>query len=272
MNPRVRQSAAQAGLGTVATAGLLYPLHAMGIDSLIGMTFPAWHAALFAAGLWRGGRGLVRWLAGTAGLALLLLLVVEQIPAPSRGARQFIREDPLPAAPVDGIVVLSASVNTDGLINPPGLDRLREGIRLHQLGVSNRLILSSIQWDDRPDVRSDSDQRAIVAGSGTTPELHIVPDVGSTRTEALRIAELAKSHGWTSIVLVTSPTHTRRACASFEAVGFAVVCRPSPNRTHAGGHLGAPADRSAAFGLWLYELLGWWKYRAAGWIRPEVSR
>ncbi|MHB1329890.1 MAG: YdcF family protein [Gemmatimonadales bacterium] len=271
MKAPLRQRLGQAGLGAVAAAGLLYPLRALGVDSLIGMSFPAWHEALFIGGMIVGGLGLLRWLAGAAGAALVLLFLVELLAAPANWARRYIREDPLPAGPVDGIVVLSAAINTDGLINPPGLDRLREGIHLHRQGVSNRLILSSVSWDERPDVRSDADQRAIVAESGTTPELHIVPNVGSTRAEALRIAELAKPRGWTTIVVVTSPTHTRRACASFEAVGFRVVCRPSPDRTIAWGHLGAPDDRAAAFGLWLYESLGWWKYRASGWIRPDAS-
>lgn len=270
MNAKIRQRLGQAGLGAVAAAGLLYPLRAMGFDDLIGMSFPTWHEVLFLAGMLLGGFGLLRWLAGAAGVALVLLFIVEIVPAPSRWARQFVREDPLPTAAVDGIVVLSASVNTDGLINPPGLDRLREGIHLHRQGVSPRLILSSVQWDKRPEVQSDADQRAIVAESGTTPELHIVHEVGSTRLEALRVAELALPRGWKTIVAVTSPTHTRRACATFEAVGFTVICRPSPDRSIAWAHLGAPDDRAAAFGLWLYETLGWWKYRAAGWIRADA--
>ena len=94
----------------------------------------------------------------------------------------------------------------------------------------------------------------------------VVAPVHSTRDEALRTAALARRAGWRTVAVVTSPLHTRRACATFERVGLAVVCVPSEERSFALRHLRSPGDRLEAFGYWLYETLGWLEYRRRGWV------
>ena len=46
---------------------------------------------------------------------------------------------------------------------------------------------------------------------GIKCELLSVSPVRSTRDEALLVGQLAKERGWKSVLLVTSPTHSRRA-------------------------------------------------------------
>jgi uncharacterized SAM-binding protein YcdF (DUF218 family) len=96
--------------------------------------------------------------------------------------------------------------------------------------------------------------------------VEVAAPVRTTHDEALRTAEIARREGWRTVVVVTTPLHTRRACATFERAGLAVVCVPSEERTFALRHLDAPGDRLAAFGEWLYETLGWIKYRHLGWV------
>ena len=55
--------------------------------------------------------------------------------------------------------------------------------------------------------------------------------------------------------------------AAFEAVGFEVACRPSPERDFALERMASGTDRAQAFGQWLYEFLGWWEYRVRDWVR-----
>ncbi len=183
-------------------------------------------------------------------------------------ARGLVRTDPLPQTPADAIVVLSASLTNDGVLSPIAAARLLEGARLFRAGAALRLVVSRVSAGsaEHP-VDSDPDQRAILRAAGVTPELHLLSPVGNTRIEAVRMAELAEPRGWHPIVVVTSAVHTRRACAAFEAVGFEVVCRPSPERDFALERMTAGTDRARAFSQWLYEYLGWWEYRARGWVR-----
>ncbi len=244
----------------LAELGWQDTLHVQNYQAVVG-------AAVVGGGL--GWFGRLRWPVALAGAAFVGLLAVQWFPWPANLARGLVRTDSLPSRPADAIVVLSASLTDDGILSPTGADRLLEGARLYRAGAAARLVVSrvtALEETERP-VDSDRDQRALLRAAGLTPELDVLNPVGTTRLEAIRMAELAQPRGWHRIVVVTSPVHTRRACATFEAVGFEVVCRPSPEREFALEHLAAGADRSRAFGQWLYEILGWWKYRARGWVR-----
>jgi hypothetical protein len=60
--------------------------------------------------------------------------------------------------------------------------------------------------------------------------------------------------------------HTRRACATFEAVGFRVVCVPATVRG-SGLFPGSFAEeRFRDFRSWLYETFATDSYRRRGWI------
>jgi uncharacterized SAM-binding protein YcdF (DUF218 family) len=88
----------------------------------------------------------------------------------------------------------------------------------------------------------------------------------STHDEAVRALALVRARNWKRIVLVTSPLHTRRACATFEKAGVVISCTPSNTRAFALGALGSPMDRVRAFQVWLYELAGTLRYRQLGYI------
>ena len=103
----------------------------------------------------------------------------------------------------------------------------------------------------------------------TTPRARIgfADSVLTTRTEAIRLRAISRAHHWSTLAVVTSPMHTRRACATFEAVGLRVVCVPAAVRG-SGLYPGANAeDRLRAFRSWLYEAFATPSYRSHGWIR-----
>jgi uncharacterized SAM-binding protein YcdF (DUF218 family) len=239
----------------------------LGLGQVIGQDGAdlLWVLLLVGAGI--GALDRTRWIAWVGGSALLILLVVQWIPGPATLGRRLIRADSLPPGGADAVIVLSASVTDQGLLNPVALDRLLEGTRLVRSGVARRLIVSRTETevDDRI-VDSEADQRALIRFVGVAAELSILTETGNTRGEAVRAKKLAEESRWGSIVVVTSPSHTKRACAVFEAVGFVVTCRPSPDRRIAWNELDSPRDRTRAFGEWLYETLGWLEYRARGWL------
>ncbi|HYD54240.1 MAG TPA: YdcF family protein [Gemmatimonadaceae bacterium] len=201
---------------------------------------------------------LATWLAGL-GVALLILLAY----TPLAGAllRQHIRRDPPPATPVDALVVLSARIDEDGHLSAQALDRLLTGAALHRRGIAPRLILSRVRYGA---LTSDADQRRVLSLLGPGVPVTIVDSVHGTRDEALRIRH--REPGVRAIALVTSPSHTRRACRTFEKVGFHVVCLPSESRDLPVHALRAEESRLRAFRDWLYETLATALYRARGWL------
>ena len=80
------------------------------------------------------------------------------------------------------------------------------------------------------------------------------------------MARLLLPAGARSIALVTSPMHTRRACATFERAGFRVHCVSSGEGLAVTRHPVTSLDRLAAFREYVYERLGMVEYRAKGWL------
>jgi uncharacterized SAM-binding protein YcdF (DUF218 family) len=68
------------------------------------------------------------------------------------------------------------------------------------------------------------------------------------------------------VLAVTSPTHTRRAAATLEKQGLAVISVPSIETNFDLERLRHPGDRRRAFGAIAHERLGLVVYRRRGWI------
>jgi uncharacterized SAM-binding protein YcdF (DUF218 family) len=118
-------------------------------------------------------------------------------------------------------------------------------------------------------ISSDVDQRRLISLASVAGAWIVVDSVHTTRDEAVRSAARLLPEGARSIIVVTSPMHTRRACATFEAVGFRVVCRASRERDFATNPPVGNRDRLAALRAFGYEQLGMIKYRARGWLTPH---
>jgi uncharacterized SAM-binding protein YcdF (DUF218 family) len=204
-------------------------------------------------------------LPGVAAVLLAIVSIIALTPVMHGAARRLIRSDPLPAS-ADAVVVLSAGVSMDGMLNQQGLDRLLKGIELVKAGVAPRLVLTRERKRlGSRYITSAADQTRLIRLGGAT-EVISSGLVTSTREEALRIREIAQRSGWTRVVLVTSPLHARRACATFEKAGLVVSCIPSDSRDIALNSLQGPDNRLRAFGMWIYELAGTLRYWQAGWI------
>lgn len=226
-----------------------------------------WVAALAGALLGQWRPAVPRALAGAVAALLLAVAYTPLAPALLQGiVRRDVPDGVHPA--VDAVVVLSAEVQSDGLVARHGIERLLAGAAwAHRLG--RPLVLSVIRDPGRPRaVSSEADQRHIAALAGV-PTVYFVDSVHVTRDEAVREAALARRLGWRRLLVVTSPSHSRRACAAYERAGVLVTCAPSPARTYALGGaypVASTAERVGAFRDWLYEALGWWSYRARGWV------
>jgi uncharacterized SAM-binding protein YcdF (DUF218 family) len=217
--------------------------------------------------------GAVIAFAGRVRLVLLIdviligvYLFIIDTPIMSPPAAAWVRADSLPAR-ADAIVVLSSTVNSAGMVDEQGVGRLLSGLELFQRGIAPVIITSEVSAEFG-DVRrsSTADVERLVTLAGARTAWTFVTDVHSTRDEATRVA--AKLGRGKSIVLVTQPMHTRRACATFEAVGLKVFCAPSREQRYVAWHPRNSGERLEAFREYVYERLGMVKYRAKGWVSP----
>ncbi|HEU4630931.1 MAG TPA: YdcF family protein [Gemmatimonadaceae bacterium] len=214
-----------------------------------------------------GASGLRRWLWAGAGLLAVALLVVAYTPLIRAPAHALVRTDRWPAAGVDAVVALSAQLTDDQLLSAMGEDRLLSALAVARAHGVPRVVTTRIAHPEGDSVvTSDADQRWLVALAAPRLTHLIVSRPRTTREEALLVAALAADSGWRRVAVVTSPSHTRRACATFEGVGLAVTCVPARSTTVAWRALESPRDRLRAAGMVLYETLGSWLYRARGWI------
>ena len=228
----------------------------------LALFFPA---AVFGAAV--GGTRLRALIWVPAGVISALCLVIAYTPLVTVLARPLIRRDTLPPR-VDAIAVLSEGITADGLMRAATLDRFLSGLSLAQRGLAKVLLVSRERRAYRGEPVSDSsDLQAISALAAVPAQVIFVDSVVTTRTEALQMRAIARVHQWTTLAVVTSPMHTRRACATFEALGIKVVCVPAVLRQSGLNADSNPEDRLRAFRSWLYETFASASYASRGWTR-----
>ena len=176
-----------------------------------------------------------------------------------------MRDDSLPAR-VDAVVVLSGGVTTDGALADEALDRALSALALVRAGVSSTLVFTEVHAEDHPEITGAADQLRLASLLPGGVRVIRIGRIGTTRLEATRVAATIPPNSVATIAVVTSPTHTGRACAAFEKVGFHVRCVAAFSRHVALRTLDTPSDRIAAFRDAVYERAALISYRMHGWI------
>ena len=235
---------------------------------------------LEAAGIsWRGGlpvclvagmiigRWQLRWLRWAAAALWAVAAIGVYSSAVPRLARPFVRHDIARPEAIDAIVVLSGSLNSRGLVSGEALDRLLAGLALRAQQPALPLVLTVVESRIAATaVTSQADQRAIVGLVPATGGVEWIDSVYSTRDEAIGVARLAMLKRWKRVAVVTSPMHTRRACATVEMLGVQVRCVAAPWRPAAWPARTAQ-DRLVLMQRLTYELAAWAQYRVTGWAK-----
>ena len=223
--------------------------------------------------------GSVLWL--LTGVVATIACVVSYTPIVSPLVPHFIRTDVDVGSgaraytdsteKLDAVAVLSGSMTDQGLVNDAAIDRLLSGIaEAKRRGIDN-LLLSVVVRNDPASgpsalITSQKDQQALVDLIAPKITVTFAYNVQSTRDEAVDFASIAGKNGWEKVLLVTSPSHTRRACATVEKAGLAVKCMPSNARDYSISRLDMPSNRRRAFSDVLYESAAILLYRARGWM------
>lgn len=253
--------------GAILGALAAVAAHVLGVQQLLRTPDLSLYLPAAAVGAILGGSRLRPLLWISAAIIALLCVTVAYTPVVSSLATPLIRRDSVPPR-VDAIAVLSAGLTRDGMMRGETLDRLLTGLALAKRRLAPTLLISRETLPSGGKSVSDSvDKESVVALVKPPGQVIFVDSVFTTRTEALRMKAIAQPRGWSTVAVVTSPMHTRRACATFEAVGFKVVCVPADLRDSGLYEGSAAPDRLRSFRSWLYETFASSSYRRRGWIR-----
>jgi uncharacterized SAM-binding protein YcdF (DUF218 family) len=171
------------------------------------------------------------------------------------------RRDPLRHA--DAVFVLSSDLQKDGELTALAESRLLHGLELVGQGQAARLVVSELP---APTPSYAAAARGLAERLRLAPELIVVGPVRTTRDEAVLLGRLCRQRGWSRLLVVTSPLHSRRACAAIEHEGVQVVSSPAPETRYDLETLDRADARLQAFGAWLHERAGLIVYRRSGWI------
>lgn len=205
-----------------------------------------------------------RWIPRLATLAIGLLaaayVAIAWTPLARVLAERWVRSDSLGSP--GAVVVLSAGVLTNGAIDAEATARLLSGAELARTR-SIRLVTTRVNANG---LSTDDDQRQLISQMAPNVPWTIVSSAMNTHDEAIGSARVLLPLGVANVAVVTSPMHTRRACGVFEGAGFHVTCVPALERARDTWHPRLADDRLATFRAYIYERIGWIKYRMKGWI------
>lgn len=215
--------------------------------------------------------GAVSWLTslrkvvavGVAGLGVLWL-VVGFTPLTGWMAHDLLRRDPLQKA--DAVFVLASGLQADGEFSPSSMSRMLRGLELIGEGWAPRLILAE---HPKPYPRYLDAASKLIASLGLDVEIIIVGPTRNTHDEAVAVGDVARAHAFERIIVVTAPSHTRRAAAALEVEGVTVTSVPSQQIRFDFENLADPFETDShvrAFGPLLHEHVGLVYYRLRGWI------
>ncbi len=128
--------------------------------------------------------------------------------------------------PADAIVVLGSGLMPDSTLGYESQQRFLYGLRLYKKGLAPLVILSG---PARPHTEPESTIRAQIASELGVPRSAILemPEIKTTREEALEAVSLLKAKNLKHVLLVTEALHMRRSKMIFERVGLRVSAAPS---------------------------------------------
>jgi uncharacterized SAM-binding protein YcdF (DUF218 family) len=220
--------------------------------------------------LWTVFGGVLGWfrrslLSACAVLVVVLLFVLTATPLAAGLAAGWVRDDGI-RHPLDAVVVLSSGMKSDSLLDPVGTERLLMAIEVARATGTTRLVTTRARYFLNGEMMTtEPGQRRLLELARFDSGWAVVDSVFSTRDEAVQSARLLLPAA-KRVAVVTSPMHTRRACATFERVGFDVTCIAAREIANVTRKPLSPEDRLAAWRAWVYEHLGMVKYRWKGWV------
>jgi uncharacterized SAM-binding protein YcdF (DUF218 family) len=210
------------------------------------------------------------WVLGALVIGAFYLIAVTPFVSTVLAPDSLVRTDRLPKGQLDAVIVLSGGITEDSLLMPEPLDRLLSALALMHQGAGRILVVT--EPARRNGTTAYRDQRWVRSLLDRPFEMVAIDSVHTTHDEAVRAWRALQPRGDTRVAVVTSPLHTRRACSTFERVGFTVTCVPAILRAYAVHSPSSAMDRLALFRDWLYERAALIEYRERGWLASRPTR
>lgn len=168
-----------------------------------------------------------------------------------------------PPQRADAIVVFGGGVGESGQSGESYQERVREAVNLYRSGYAPRIhFVSGFTW-----IYPETDLMSALAKDLGIPPSALSKETRVARTYdyILRIGETAQREHWGSILLVTSPYHTRRARLTFRKNVPALGVFPMPVKNSSYYAQGWILQPRQLHGI-LHEYLGILYYRLRGWL------
>ncbi len=127
----------------------------------------------------------------------------------------------------DVILVLGNPANDDGSIAPIGRSRVQEGIRQYRAGAAPRLLLTGGAVKNQFAEANVMRQFALSQGVPATA-IFVETQARNTLQNAYYSYKIMQSHDWTSAMVVSSPSHLRRASLIFRYYPLAWQMQGAP--------------------------------------------
>lgn len=258
---RLGVTVARAAGGGVAAAAAAYAGRTLGFDTIPPLGWLCSEPVSLTLGVLLGISA-VRFVLPLATLGLwTLLLVVAYTPLAGFLARSITQNDPPEPAPA--VAVLSSAIRPDGTPDAAMQQRLARAYALLEEGRAPRLVLTRLRRPDLsyvPYVMREMRERGLRQPVLETEQIH------NTHDEILALRGLAKRQGWSHLLLVTDPMHSRRAAALARKAGLRIIS--SPGR-YAGMDYRNPSSVPERLGVFRIYLRERWLYRlnqARGWL------
>jgi uncharacterized SAM-binding protein YcdF (DUF218 family) len=193
-------------------------------------------------------------------------------------AHGFRPVDAREAAGADAVVVLGGGIETVvasnvvlGHLTTTTTLRALEGARAYKVAGARLVVVSGGIANPKLELTPEAETMAAALVEAGVPADRVLQDreAKTTHDHPRTVAPLLREHQVRRFVLVTSPTHMRRALAVFRKAGFDPVPSVSPVRSE---HIDAPPwllpndDSLAISNQAVYDYVAWVDYWLRGWL------
>lgn len=158
--------------------------------------------------------------------AVVLVVAFFYTPLVQFLAGPLVISDPLRQA--DAVVILGGGWEAKGKLGKSTLERYRHGVDLFQQGYGKYVIFSGGNLWGNPSEACEMAEMAVSDGF-SEKEIIIEDSSESTWQNTLFVKKILMEKKLQSVVLVTSPYHSRRAKTMFTDKGITVISAPVPD-------------------------------------------